>query len=372
MTVLVLVEYGWRNGGENSWLAVAKLLGQHGWQFVVACPPRTEFAEHLTLSGLPTVPWEVHDNQGLRKTRDVIRGEIADLIRQLHPALVHCNSLSTSRLAGPVTRDLGLPSIGHLRDIVKLSRKAVADINGLSAVVAVSHATKTFHLAQGMCPDRTLVIHNGVDLNEFIPRPASHCLHYELQIPKTCRLIVCVGQIGLRKGTDCVIESFLNLALDFPELHLLIVGMRNSIKDEAIRFEERCRQMTQATAIGNRIHWLGRRTDVARILTEATLLLHGARQEPLGRVLLEAAASGCPFVATDVGGTMEIVEGSGCEFLVAPVDSVPEMSATAHKLLNDEPLRLKTSKQLREVAEARFDAHDSAEQLETVYRRLVS
>ena len=34
-----------------------------------------------------------------------------------------------------------------------------------------------------------------------------------------------------------------------------------------------------------------------------------ARQEPLGRVLLEAAASGCPVVATDVGGTREIFPG---------------------------------------------------------------
>jgi glycosyltransferase involved in cell wall biosynthesis len=41
-------------------------------------------------------------------------------------------------------------------------------------------------------------------------------------------------------------------------------------------------------------------------LPELTLLVHLARQEPLGRVLLEAAASGCCIVASNVGGTSEI------------------------------------------------------------------
>ena len=51
---------------------------------------------------------------------------------------------------------------------------------------------------------------------------------------------------------------------------------------------------------------MGVRSDVDRMLGEATLLVHPARQEPLGRVLLEAAAAGIAVVTTTVGGTREI------------------------------------------------------------------
>ena len=46
-----------------------------------------------------------------------------------------------------------------------------------------------------------------------------------------------------------------------------------------------------------RVHFLGVREDVDRLLNEFTMLVHAARQEPLGRVLLEAMAMGNPVVA---------------------------------------------------------------------------
>ena len=50
------------------------------------------------------------------------------------------------------------------------------------------------------------------------------------------------------------------------------------------------------------------------------MLIHPAYQEPLGRVLLEAAALGTPVIATDVGGTPEIFGKSGA-VLVPKADS---------------------------------------------------
>lgn len=370
--VLVLAEYGWRNGGENSWIAVAKLLVDRGWEFVVACPQQTELSNFLAAENIPTLEWEFNDERGVRKSQSLIRCELAGLIRETNPALVHGNSLSTARLTGPVTADLGVPALGYLRDIISLSKQAIDDLNRLDCLIAVSEATKTYHVGQGICPEKTFVIYNGVNLDQFFPRPATGFLHDELQIPKVQRLIACIGQIGMRKGTDIVIQSFLKLAELFPDLDLLLVGIRNSVKDEAMYFETDCRQLPKSPGQQNRVHWLGRRTDVSRILSESTLLLHGARQEPLGRVLLEAAACGCPFVATDVGGSKEIVRGHGCDFLIVNADSVSELTSAAQLLLHDETLRCSTGAKLRQIAETRFDASICAEKLHHTYTRLVS
>ncbi len=369
--VLVLAEYGWRNGGENSWIAVAKLLIERGWVFFVACPPLSELSNMLEAEGFATVGWNVSDENGDRKSQAQIRLELANLICEIQPALVHCNSLATARLAGPVTDALDLPALGYLRDIIHLSRQAIDDINLLASIIAVSQATRTFHTDQGICPEKTQVIHNGVNLDEFYPQAATGNLHAELQIPKQNRLITCIGQIGMRKGTDTVIKSFLELANTFADIDLLIVGMRNSGKEEAVEFERHCRQLTESSGTQHRIHWLGRRADVSKILSESSLLLHGARQEPLGRVLLEAAASGCPFVATDVGGTKEIVQGGGCDFLIVSADAVAEMVITAQVLLQDEFLIRATGRRLRHIAVSNFDAKMSAGKLHRTYANLV-
>ena len=64
---------------------------------------------------------------------------------------------------------LGVPSVGYLRDIIKLSKKAIEDVNQLDRIVAVSQATKDFHANQGMDGSRITTIHNGVDLDLFKP-----------------------------------------------------------------------------------------------------------------------------------------------------------------------------------------------------------
>ena len=110
--------------------------------------------------------------------------------------------------------------------------------------------------------------------------------------------ILCVGQIGIRKGVDTVLQSFLGLAGADPSLQLVLVGARHSQKQEAIEYERKLKTDSEASSFSDRIHWLGRMDDIPRLMNEAILLLHGARQEPLGRVLLESASSGLPLVAT--------------------------------------------------------------------------
>jgi len=120
------------------------------------------------------------------------------------------------------------------------------------------------------------------------------------------------------------------------------------------------------------VHFLGVRSDVDRLLNEFTLLAHPARQEPLGRVLLEAAAAGVPVVATDVGGTREIFPpetGSAC--LVPPDDSAA-LAAAVGRLLKDADRRTAMGLAARLRAEQAFAAERAAEALAGHYEELIA
>ncbi|MCH2180390.1 MAG: glycosyltransferase family 4 protein [Mariniblastus sp.] len=364
--VLLLGEYGWRNGGENSFLAIAPSLIQQGFEFVAAVPAGTEFSTALAELGCDLVDLQLfHRDQ--RKSQEQIRIDLDQLVRSVQPDLVHCNSLSTSRLAGPVTRAANVPSVGYLRDILRLSAKAIQDISEMDQLVAVSRATRDYHVAAGIPAGKVEVIYNGVDLEQFAPRSGTGSLQAERGIPTGDRIILCVGQIGIRKGTEIVLDSFSRLAAKDPSLQLFLAGDRHSKKQEAIEYEKQLKATSASSSCSSRIHWLGRIDGIPNLMNEAVLLLHAAHQEPLGRVLLEAAASGLPFVATRVGGTPEIVEGTGIELV--PAGDTAEMCRVAQRILECPGEERRTARELRDQAVHRFSLRQCAEKIGNLYRQ---
>jgi glycosyltransferase involved in cell wall biosynthesis len=212
------------------------------------------------------------------------------------------------RLTGAAASQLHIPCTAHLRDILNLSTAAVADLNRNRRLVAVSHATRDFHVAQGLAGSRVDVIYNGIDCAAFAPRAATGWLKAELRLPADAFLIAAIGQIGLRKGLDVLAGAAVVNRDRLLGAHYLIVGERHSAKPESVTFERSLIECFADAGMSDRLHMLGRRSEVPRLLNEIDLLVHPARQEPFGRVLLEAAASGVPIVASDVGGTREMLD----------------------------------------------------------------
>ena len=374
--VLVAFEFGSVNGGENSFLAVVNQLREHGWRFSAFVPPESPLSEKLAASAIPVVPFQRLDEVGTRLTQAELRASIAKTIQSIRPDLVHCNSLSMSRLCGPMCRQLNIPSLGYLRDIIKISRKAMDDINQLDRIVAVSEATRAFHLKHGLSEDKSITIHNGIDCDAFLnSSQPNNSIRHELRLSDDSRLLLSCGQIGMRKGLDTLIEAFIDLSsskrTDQSPLHLLIVGQRHSQKQEAIEYEQQLFARVRSADLSDRVHFLGRRNDVATLMQQCTLLVHAARQEPLGRVLLEAAAVGLPTVATDVGGSAEILSLPTFKSFLVPPDSPSALADVVRGLLADESLLEQLSRQLQQHAATSFSVDACADQLNHQYSEIV-
>ena len=156
-----------------------------------------------------------------------------------------------------------------------------------------------------------------------------------------------------------------------PDVHWLLVGERTSAKEESLEFEQRLRAAANEPPLAGRVHFLGSRHDVADLLPERALLVHAARQEPLGRVLLEAAACGLAVVATDVGGTREIFPSETDSALLVPKDDPIAIAAAVQTLLSDSGRRLALGAAGRRRMEAAFDVRLAATRLIDLYRTVL-
>lgn len=370
--LLILCEYPTLLGGERSMLATMAAIVTAGFDVRVAAPPQGPLADAILAEQVPLVPWQVRDERGGRKPLRQLCEQLERLIARQRPTLIHANSLSMARIAGPVAAEAGVASLGHLRDIVKLSRQAVTKLNHHRRLIAVSRAVREFHVDQGVDADKCVVVNNGVDLEKFQPRKAAGYLHRELRLPNDARLIATIGQVGIRKATDTALAAAMQVVSAVPDIHWLIVGERTSDKAEAIEFERQLHLAASTSPLVGRVHIVGSRDDVPRIMCECTLLVHAARQEPLGRVLLEAAASGLAVVATDVGGTREIFPTQSEGALLVPPNDVNALADAVIDLLTDEPRRTILAARARRRAAAAFDIGLAAERLMEQYRAIIS
>jgi len=209
------------------------------------------------------------------------------------------------------------------------------------------------HVEQGILSDKLQVIYNGVNTELFHPKPATGILKQELSLSDSAVLCANIGQICLRKGQTLLAQTAVRLAKEFPEVNYLFIGQRHSKKQESVAYEKAIGRIFREAGIEDRLFCLGFREDVPVILNEVDLLVHTARQEPLGRVLLEAASCGQAVVATEVGGTAEILTDQDSAILVPP-DDLEALTAAIRRMLTDREFRTRLGQQARKLAIEKF------------------
>jgi glycosyltransferase involved in cell wall biosynthesis len=352
-------------------LAVLPQFVGSDFEFVTLAPASGPLAGELTALGISVLPFESRDADGERRSPPRLVEEIRAAAARVRPDLIHANSLSMGRLTGQLASELPVPATAHLRDIIGLSQRAAAQLSANRALIAVSRAVRDFHAAQGVDSSRVQVVYNGVDVAAFGRSEGAPSLREELRLPPEAYLVANIGQICLRKGQDIFAKAAGLAAPRMPDAHFLLIGERHSEKTETALYDEAISFEFAMAGLKDRFHRLGYRSDIARLLPQIDLLVHCARQEPFGRVLLEAAAAGCPIVATKVGGTEEMLVDGESAVLVPAGD--PQLVADGMLRLHaDSALCQQLADAAKGLVNGRFSLERSAGGLATVWRKSLS
>jgi len=365
--ITCVFEHPTLNGGERSLLEVVKRL-RGAFHFAAFAPGSGPLWNELASLGIPTEPFEPI-RAPVGPTTPAERTAAA-LASRVTADLVHGNSLSTAQFTGLLGDLLGVPAVSHVREIQGLNPSRVRRMERNRTLVAVSEAVRTHLLEEGVAAERIEVIHNGVALDVWNPGSVEGTIREELGIAASAPLIATIGQISRRKGSDVLMQAVIRLATARPSLHAVIVGERFSGKAENVAVDTTLWTRVVDAGLTQRIHFLGWRDDVANVLCDATALVHAARQEPLGRVLIEAAALERPIVATRVGGTEEIVVDGVTGWLVPP-DDVGALAAQVGWVLDHAVERERAAAAGRQRAEELFSGELSAQRLAALYLRLL-
>lgn len=156
-------------------------------------------------------------------------------------------------------------------------------------------------------PEKAQTIYKGHDPAWYQIQPISK---EELGIPDDAKAICCIARNSSKKGALTLLDAFENLPEDL-HVHLVFVG--------GIADNKRVRVRASRSRQRNRILFTGYRPDAVAIIRSVDVLVSASESgEGLPRVVLEAMCVRTPVVATDTGGTREVVTDAETGLLVPP------------------------------------------------------
>lgn len=149
--------------------------------------------------------------------------------------------------------------------------------------------------------------------------------------------IVTVGRLDSNKNQKLIVDAFLKIAKEFPDVNLILYGNGED--------REWLTKYAQESKYASQIFLPGPIRDVKERIQKAKIFVLSSNTEGMPNSLLEAMALGIPSISTDCpcGGPRMLMEGKENGILV-PVGEVEPMAEAMKKLLTDEELWQKYSK----------------------------
>lgn len=197
-------------------------------------------------------------------------------------------------------------------------------------------------------------IANGIDVMKFAN--SEPCKEIESQYGNVYKAVMVAG-FRYEKDQKTVIKAYSYL----PDIyHLFLVGDG----------EERsvCEELVESLKLSDRVHFLGIRSDVANILQAADIVVMSSHREGLSLSNLEGMASGKPFIASDVDGLHEIVNGYG---ILVPHEDDKALAEAIKKCCEDKEYAAEVGKKCQEKA-MKYDISVMSEKYGEVYREVFS
>jgi glycosyltransferase involved in cell wall biosynthesis len=267
----------------------------------------------------------------------------------------------------------GLPLLeanGIKRKILNLSEKITSAC--AHKVYPNSHKMLEIMRDNNLCsPEKLKVIgngsSNGINTEYFSPshydEEEKETLKNRLGILPADKVLCFIGRVVTDKGTNELVESFVNLGSKYTNLKLVIVGPFERELDALHEHTEK------AILQNPNIYFTDYQEDIRPFLTISDIFVLPSYREGFPNVVMQAGAMGVPCVVSDINGCNEIIE-NGLNGLIVPAKDTEALERALEFLINDKSTLMQMASISRQMIVSRYDQQYLWQQILKEYRSL--
>jgi glycosyltransferase involved in cell wall biosynthesis len=301
-----------------------------------------------------------------RRYDPTIPFKVARVIGDFRPDLVHATQVQATAVAR-LLRGLGgkYSLVLHMHNIDALPaplRWVNHRLPQPELALCVSKAVMGPSMEQyGLAPEVLRVLYNAFDSVRFaaIGSADGAQVRSELGIPAEAPVVGRAARFFADKANDRLVRAMPEILRQVPDAHAILAG--DGVERPA------CEALAHELDVAHRTHFLGHRTDVARVTAACDVIAVTSPAEPFGYTVLESYALGKPVIGYRGGGIPEIVEPDVTGFLAEP-DDHRAFAGYIVRCLADRTLRERLGSNAREFVR-RFSIEGHVRELLEVYRQ---
>lgn len=297
------------------------------------------------------------------------------LMRRYRPHIVHTHTAKAGMVGRIAAKLAGVPIIlhtfhghvfhGYFSPLKTKFFIALEKFCGVLSdrIITISDRLKQEIAAYGVAPLAKIdIIPLGFDLSTFA-RQTRHSGDFRTSIgfPADGKLIAAVGRLVSIKNIPLLLEALAIARQSNPQIHLALIG------DGELR--SHLEILARDLGIANAVIFTGWRQDLPQIYADLDGVVISSDNEGTPASLIEAMATGCPVIATRVGGVPDLVAPERGR-LVAPQDP----QGLAHAILDlwQSPDRTRNQATIaREYALNTYNARRLIEDIARLYEKLL-
>lgn len=233
-------------------------------------------------------------------------------------------------------------------------------------MTAVSARTRQFCIQEeGMEPGKVTTIRNGIDLGQFqIQKQINReQIIDSSRIKNSTFLAATVARLHPQKGHVYLLQAIFEIVKEIQDIHFLFVGDGPISSDLT--------NLISNLQLNDYVNMTGMYPDVLNILAVSDVFVLPSIYEGLPNSVMEAMAAGVPVIATDVGGTLELIEDGKDGILVQPADPAALADAIT-TLYYDHDLGQRLAKSAREKIVTDFSQENVTSRYIDLYMDLMS
>ena len=352
-------------GAQVSLFRLLKQLDRERFSQSVVCLYNGDglIAEQIRSLGIPVIDLNMSNKLRLDAFWRFYR-----LLQEQQPLILHTWMFHANIPGRVLGRIAGIPVIissertmrqeGKFRQLSNRYTASLSDRIVCVSVNVAKYTEQTIHLP----PEKLVVIPNGVDRNDYRNLPSKAEARRLFQLPDSALIIGAIGRMHRVKGLNILLSAFAQLAELRGSVHLLFVG-EGSVRQLLI-------DQTHDFGLNSKVTFLAFQKDIPKLLPALDLFVSASLHEGMPNAVLEAMAAGLPVVATDVGGTPEVVQDGQTGFLVPPGE-FEALAISIDKLLEDPDLRCRMGKEGKERVARYFSIEQMSQQYEQLYEQLL-